>query len=186
MAETTLPEGTDTIVSDAKMAGAESNLGSTDTRTRRGDSSIITSDSSDSSTGTGGGGGGGVREAIKDGTDKLKSTASDRAMGFVSQGIERSSGALSNVSGLIGDTAANLDERLGAQYGDYARQAAQSIERAAQSLAGKDPEELIDDARAIVRKSPGIALAGAAILGFALVRVVKSGLDSGSSSRKSN
>jgi hypothetical protein len=188
MAETTLPEGTDTIVSDAKMAGAGSNLGSTATRTRRGDSSITTSDSSDSSTsgGGGGGGGGGVREAIKDGTDKLKSTASDRAMGFVSQGIERSSGALSNVSGLIGDTAANLDERLGAQYGDYARQAAQSIERAAQSLAGKDPEELIDDARAIVRKSPGIALAGAAILGFALVRVVKSGLDSGSSSRKSN
>lgn len=184
MAETTLPEGTDTIVSDAKMAGAGSNLGSTATRTRRGDSSITTSDSSDSSTS--GGGGGGVREAIKDGTDKLKSTASDRAMGFVSQGIERSSGALSNVSGLIGDTAANLDERLGAQYGDYARQAAQSIERAAQSLAGKDPEELIDDARAIVRKSPGIALAGAAILGFALVRVVKSGLDSGSSSRKSN
>ena len=40
MAETTLPEGTDTIVSDAKMASAESNLGSTDTRTRRGDSSI--------------------------------------------------------------------------------------------------------------------------------------------------
>ncbi|WP_293942831.1 hypothetical protein [Sphingomonas sp.] len=184
MAETTLPEGTDTIVSDAKMAGVGSELGSTDTRTRRGDSSLTTSDSSDSSTGTGTGGG--VREAIKDGTDKLKSTASDRAMGFVSQGIERSSGALSNVSGLIGDTAANLDERLGAQYGDYARQAAQSIERAAQSLAGKDPEELIDDARAIVRKSPGIALAGAAILGFALVRVVKSGLDSGSSSRKSN
>ena len=184
MAETTLPEGTDTIVSDAEMAGVGSELGSTDTRTRRGDSSLTTSDSSDSSTGTGTGGG--VREAIKDGTDKLKSTASDRAMGFVSQGIERSSGALSNVSGLIGDTAANLDERLGAQYGDYARQAAQSIERAAQSLAGKDPEELIDDARAIVRKSPGIALAGAAILGFALVRVVKSGLDSGSSSRKSN
>ena len=184
MAETTLPEGTDTIVSDAEMAGVGSELGSTDTRTRRGDSSLTTSDSSDSSTGTGTGGG--VREAIKDGTDKLKSTASDRAMGFVSQGIERSSAALSNVSGLIGDTAANLDERLGAQYGDYARQAAQSIERAAQSLAGKDPEELIDDARAIVRKSPGIALAGAAILGFALVRVVKSGLDSGSSSRKSN
>ena len=184
MAETTLPEGTDTIVSDAKMAGVGSELGSTDTRTRRGDSSLTTSDSSDSSTGTGTGGG--VREAIKDGTDKLKSTASDRAMGFVSQGIERSSAALSNVSGLIGDTAANLDERLGAQYGDYARQAAQSIERAAQSLAGKDPEELIDDARAIVRKSPGIALAGAAILGFALVRVVKSGLDSGSSARKSN
>ena len=51
------------------------------------------------------------------------------------------------------------------------------IERAAGSLANKEPDELVDDARSMIRKSPGIALAGAAILGFALVRVVKSGLE---------
>lgn len=177
MTETSLPEGTDTNVRDSATAGVGNDVDLVGTPARDHNSSAVTSNTAES---------GGVRGAIKGGADKLKSTASDRAMGFVSQGIERSSGALTNVSALIGDTAASLDERLGAQYGDYARQAAQSIERAAQSLAGKDPEDLVDDARSIVRKSPGMALAGAAILGFALVRVVKSGLDSSSSSRKSD
>jgi hypothetical protein len=66
---------------------------------------------------------------------------------------------------------------LGSQYGDYARKAASTIEETANRLASKDADELIEDTRAFVRKSPGVALAGAAVLGFALVRLVKSGLD---------
>ena len=77
---------------------------------------------------------------------------------------------------LVGDTAAGLDERLGAEYGDYARKAATAIDDVANSLASKDADELIDDTRNFVRKSPGVALAGAAIVGFALARLVKSGL----------
>jgi hypothetical protein len=69
-----------------------------------------------------------------------------------------------------------LDERLGPEYGDYARKAAEAIDSAATSLAAKDADELIDDTRSFVRKSPGVALAGAAVIGFALVRLVKSGL----------
>ncbi len=169
MADTDLPEGTDTINNGA---------GTADKTTARPAHDVTAASASDIGTRASG-----VRDAIKGGTDKLKSTANDKAMGFVSQGIERSSGALSNVSALIGDTAASIDERLGSQYGDYARQAAQAIERAAGSLANKEPDELIDDARSLVRKSPVIALAGAAILGFALVRVVKSGLEGNSSSK---
>lgn len=169
MADTTLPEGTDLIIDDAGSAGIGSAL-----ETSRPPSSA--------STGTTGSS---VKEALRTGSDKIKSSASDKAMGFVTQGIERSSGALTNVSSLIGDTAASLDERLGSQYGDYARSAAQTIERAASRLANKEPEELIEDARGIVRKSPGIALAGAAILGFALVRIVKSGLEGDSSRTRS-
>ena len=163
MADTTLPEGTDSIVSDSGTA--VTNLTPT------------TGPTPDAPTS------GGFKDVLKTSSDKLRGTASDKAMGFVSQGIERSSGALSNVSSLVGDTAASLDERLGAEYGDYARSAAKAIDKAATSLAGKDSEALIDDARAFVKKSPGIALAGAAILGFALVRVFKSGLD-GDSGRK--
>ncbi|MEO5640299.1 MAG: hypothetical protein ABIQ98_00870 [Sphingomicrobium sp.] len=177
MADTNLPEGTDSIVSDAAGAGIGADLGSTDTRVRADDTGLVTDEATDRPSG--------MRDAIKGSTEKLRSTATDKAYGFLGQGIERSSGALTNISALVGDTAANLDDRLGSQYGDYARSAAQTIEKAANSLAGKDPEELFEDARAIVRKSPGIALAGAAILGFALVRVVKSGLDTSSSSRKS-
>ena len=116
-------------------------------------------------------------DKLKTGTDKLSGQAADKARGLVGQGLERSGEALASVSKLVGDTAAGLDERLGAEYGDYARRAAISLEEAAGKIAAKDPDELIDDTREFVRKSPGVALAGAAIIGFALVRLVKAGLD---------
>lgn len=116
-------------------------------------------------------------DKLKSGTDKLSGQAADKARGLVGQGLERGGEALASVSKLVGDTAAGLDERLGPEYGDYARRAAISLEEAAGKIAAKDPDELIDDTREFVRKSPGVALAGAAIIGFALVRLVKSGLD---------
>ena len=115
--------------------------------------------------------------SLRSGTEKLSGQAAEKARGLVGQGLERGSEALANVSKLIGDTASGLDERLGSQYGDYARKAATTIEETANRLASKDADELIEDTRGFVRKSPGVALAGAAVLGFALVRLVKSGLD---------
>ncbi len=117
-----------------------------------------------------------VKQQVRSGGEKIAGQAADKARGLVSQGIERSSEALGNVSRLVGDTAQGLDERLGMEYGDYARKAASAIENAANSLSTKDPDELIDDTRNFIRKSPGVALAGAAVIGFALVRLVKSGL----------
>ncbi len=124
-------------------------------------------------------GGGSVLERVRSGGEKLSGQAADKARGVVGQGLERSAEALSNVSRMIGDTATGIDERLGAEYGDYARRAAEAIEGAANSLASKDPDELIDDTRDFVRRSPGVALAGAAILGFAVARLIKTGLTSG-------
>ena len=114
---------------------------------------------------------------LKEGGDTVAREAAGKARGFVGQGLERSSEAIANVSKLVGDTAEGIDERLGAEYGDYARQAAGYLSDTAQSLAAKDPDELIDDTRDFVRRSPGIALAGAAIVGFALARLIQSGLD---------
>ena len=110
-------------------------------------------------------------------TGGSSSEATDRAGGFVSQGLERSAEALSNVSKLVGDTAAGLDERLGQAYGDYARKAASAIENTANSIASKNPDELIEDTRNFVRNSPGLAVAGAAIVGFMVARLIKSGLN---------
>ena len=114
---------------------------------------------------------------LKAGGDTVAREAAGKARGFVGQGLERSSEAIANVSKLVGDTADGIDERLGAEYGNYARQAAGYLSDTAQSLAAKDPDELIDDTRDFVRKSPGIALAGAAIVGFAIARLIQSGLD---------
>ena len=125
-----------------------------------------------------------VRNQVRSGGEKIAGQAADKARGLVGQGIERSSEALGNVSRLVGDTASGLDERLGTEYGDYARKAADAIENAATSLAAKDPDELIEDTRSFIRKSPGVALAGAAVIGFALVRLVKSGLGQGNKADK--
>ena len=183
----TLPEGTDSIIAGASGSSSEdaliveSGTGSTGT----GSGSATSSSSSSGTAGTGG-----VRskavESLRSGSEKLSGQAADKARGFVGQGLERSSEALSNVSKLIGDTAAGIDERLGEQYGDYARRAATAIEETATRLAAKDADELIDDTREFVRKSPGVALTGAAVLGFALVRLVKSGLDQSTGARGGN
>lgn len=124
----------------------------------------------------------GLSDRIRSGGEKLASQAGDKARGLVSQGLERTSEALANVAKMVGDTAPGIDERLGGDYGDYARRAAGTIENVANSIAAKDPDELIDDTRTFVRNSPGLALAGAAVVGFVVARLLKTGLarDTGS------
>ena len=170
---TDLPEGTDTVIAGSSSTddttGAittESTLTETDLPSPRDD--LPTSGAPDT----------GLRKRIRDGGERLSTEAGDRARGFVSQGLERSAEALSNVSRLVGDTADGIEERLGAEYGDYARRAASAIESTANSLASKDPDELIEDTRNFVRNSPGVAIAGAAIVGFVVARLFKSGLSS--------
>src|SRR5690349_7426960 len=155
--EDNLPEGTDKIIAGASETNSPTNL--TPVPDAPADSSARPRSA--------------VMEKINSGREQLSGQAADKARGLVAQGIERSAEALANVSRLVGDTATGLDERLGAEYGDYARSAAGRIESAANSLAAKDADELIDDTRDFVRKSPGIALAGAAIVGFALARLIK-------------
>ena len=77
---------------------------------------------------------------------------------------------------MVGDTAPGIEERLGTEYGDYARRAAGAIEKPPTRSPSKDPDELIEDTRNFVRNSPGIALAGAAVVGFVVARLFKSGL----------
>ena len=150
-----LPEGTDTVISGAAVENEN-------------EEALIVREPTTRDR---------MLEKVRDGRGKLAGQAADKTRGLVGQGLERSSEALANVSKLVGDTAAGLDERLGEEYGDYARKAATAIDDVANSLASKNPDELIEDTRNFVRKSPGIALAGAAIVGFALARLVKSGLD---------
>ena len=120
-----------------------------------------------------------ITDKIRRGTENLSSQAGEKARGLVSQGLERSAEALGNVAKLVGDTAPGIEDRLGSEYGDYARRAATAIEDAANAIAEKDPDELIEDTRNFVRNSPGIALAGAAVVGFVVARLLKTGLAQG-------
>lgn len=162
---TDLPEGTDTILAGASNTDDTTNVDTTETGLVTETRTPATRSNPD------------LRKRIRAGGERLSTEATDRARGLVSQGLERSAEALANVSKLVGDTADGLDERLGQEYGDYARRAATAIEDTANKIASKNPDELIEDTRDFVRNSPGLAVAGAAIVGFVVARLLKSGLN---------
>lgn len=85
--------------------------------------------------------------------------------------------ALHGLSKLIADTAATVDDKLGPQYGDYARKAAEAVSGAAKSLDDKDLDQLAEDARNFVRKRPAVAIGAAAIVGFVLMRMMRGSND---------
>ena len=161
-----LPDGTDTVIEGA----ARTEEGETATLE---DTTLVTRNKTPTARGDSDRG---LVDRFREGRDNLSNQAGERARGLVSQGLERTAEALANVSKMVGDTAPGIEERLGAEYGDYARRAAGAIENAANTIASKDPDELIEDTRNFVRESPGIALAGAAVVGFVVARLLKSGL----------
>src|SRR5438874_10308831 len=171
-----LPDGTDTVIAGASKTSDGGTVTAEDT-------TLVTQKEIPAPRGdaerpvTGGGNPErGLAGRLREGREQLAGQAGEKARGFVTQGLERTSEALANVSKMIGDTAAGIDERLGQEYGDYARRAAGSIENAANTIAEKDPDELIEDTRNFVRNSPGIALAGAAVVGFVVARLLKTGM----------
>jgi len=181
-----LPEGTDTVIEGASGGAIASNSNAPD----HGGQTIDVDDTAlvrerkvpapkgnaERPVSGSGSAEGGLADRIRSGRERIANQAGDKARGLVSQGLERTSEALANVAKMIGETAPGIDERLGESYGDYARRAAGTIENAANSIAEKDPDELIDDTRNFVRDSPGIALAGAAVVGFVVARLLKTGL----------
>jgi ElaB/YqjD/DUF883 family membrane-anchored ribosome-binding protein len=159
-----LPEGTDKVIEGAANSGA---ITAEPVALDDDDGTLTIEDAARGER---------LTERLRSGSEQLASQAGDKARGLVTQGLERTAEALANVSKMVGDTADGIDERLGEDYGDYARRAAGAIENVANNIAGKDPDELIEDTRNFVRNSPGIALAGAAVVGFVVARLVKSGL----------
>ncbi len=178
-----LPEGTDTVIDTGSGIGATSSTTSARTGTTASDrpsAALVTATDGDMA-GIGVSGETtektGIRGMVGNVSTRAKDEAANRARGFVGDGLKSGSATLGNISTLIGDTVEQIEEKLGPQYAGYARTASDTIQRYAATLENKNPDELVDDARDLVRKSPGVALAGAAILGFAAVRLLKAGMD---------
>lgn len=89
------------------------------------------------------------------------------------EGKQVATDAIASLGKVVGDTAPQIDEKLGEQYGDYARKAARTLQETSAKLEAKSVEELGEDARAMVRKSPGVAVGIAAVFGFFLARILR-------------
>jgi ElaB/YqjD/DUF883 family membrane-anchored ribosome-binding protein len=182
-----LPEGTDHIINGAMETGEGGGGGGAGATAAGGGSSsgFIGSASGGDGTGalteTGGAdnAGGGVAEQLRSQAASLRDQAGGRVREFAQGGKARATDALDELSRVVGDTADSIDERLGGNYGEYARKAADAVSTFADSLRGKEVEDLYEDMRSAVRKSPAVAVGIAAVVGFTLIRLVKSGLEDG-------
>jgi ElaB/YqjD/DUF883 family membrane-anchored ribosome-binding protein len=125
-------------------------------------------------TGSGGQGGSPV-DQLRDGASSIREQATTKVRQFADDGKSRATEALEEFSRVVDDAATSIDERLGAEYGQYARRAADAVSDFAETLRNKEVDELYEGAANIVRKSPAVAIGVAAAVGFGLVRLIKSG-----------
>jgi ElaB/YqjD/DUF883 family membrane-anchored ribosome-binding protein len=178
-----LPEGTDHILNGAM----EINGGSADTDFGGGaGTGFVGSGAGDDTGGTSmvegkSNSGGDIKAQLRDGVSGLQSQAGEKVRAYAETGKSRATGALDEFSQVVSDAAVTIDERLGSEYGEYARRAADAVSGFADTLRNKQVDELFDDGRALVRKSPGVAIGVAAVVGFTLVRLLKAGMDSNAS-----
>jgi ElaB/YqjD/DUF883 family membrane-anchored ribosome-binding protein len=98
--------------------------------------------------------------------------AKGKASELVVEGKQVATDAIASLGKVVGDTASQIDEKLGEQYGDYARKASRTLQETSAKLESKSVDELSEDARAMVRKSPGMAVGIAAVVGFFLARML--------------
>jgi ElaB/YqjD/DUF883 family membrane-anchored ribosome-binding protein len=105
--------------------------------------------------------------------DPLKDQATKTARSAAVVAKDKTGTAMQSLAKLITDTAGTVDAKLGPQYGDYARQAAEAVAGAADTLDSKDVDQLMTEARDFVRKSPAVAIGAAAVVGFVLMRLAK-------------
>ena len=114
-----------------------------------------------------------VREQVS----TIKSQAGTRIRGIADEGKEKATGLLDDFSEVIADAAKAVEGKFGEDYVAYAHRAAGAVSGLAEKVRGKSVDDLLDDTRDFVRKSPAIAIGIAAIAGFALIRLLKTGLE---------
>lgn len=125
----------------------------------------------------------GAKDAFTGRFDDLRGQASDRARDLAQAGKDRATSALDSLVQTVEDAAAEIDDKLGSQYGDYARRAAAGIGNFSDAFRDKDVDDLFADARALIARSPAIAVGTAAALGFVVARLARAGLAEANTNR---
>ena len=114
-------------------------------------------------------------EKVRESAAGLATEAVGAARNAANEGKDRASEALGTFSKVVDNAAEMVEEKIGPTYGTYARKAATGVSDFANTLQGKDIDDLIADTRNFVRKSPVVAIGAAAAIGFVLMRLAKLG-----------
>jgi hypothetical protein len=109
----------------------------------------------------------GARAKAAEMGDQAKDMASakaEEAKGYATSEIDRQAESIRSAGREFGD------DSYQAHAADYL---AQNLSQAAEVIRGKDMGDLVDDLSLFARRNPGLFLGGAALLGFAAVRLMK-------------
>lgn len=118
-----------------------------------------------------------VKTKMKTEFANMKDKATDRAREAAASGKDKASEALEGFGKILRESADQIDEKVGTQYGEYARKAADAVDDFATKMDAKQVDDILEDTRQFIRKSPGVAVGAAAAIGFVLARLVRSGRD---------
>lgn len=104
---------------------------------------------------------------------RLRASASDKAIGIAAEGKAQITQALDGLAEAARDVAAKLESSGAAPFARYARQAADAVAGWSSSVERKSVEEVIGDTRTLVRTSPALAVGVSLAAGFVLSRFLK-------------
>jgi ElaB/YqjD/DUF883 family membrane-anchored ribosome-binding protein len=110
---------------------------------------------------------------VKEQASAVGAEAIETARKAATQGKDMAAEALSEISKLAEGAAKVVDERVGEQYGDYARKAATSVGNAATSLQSKDIDTIVSDTKEFVRKRPAVAIGAVAAVGLFVAQLLR-------------
>lgn len=116
-------------------------------------------------------------EKVKEQAAAMASEAGGVARKAANTGKDKTVEALGSAARMTEEAAKSIDQHLGAQYGDYARKASEGIGKAAKTLEAQDVDDMIASATDFVKKNPMVAVGAAAVVGFALTRLLRGGSD---------
>ena len=116
----------------------------------------------------------GVSDSIGSAASEIGRTVADKAGQLTEQSTKAGAEAVSTLGRTAETVATSLQEEA-PSVAAYVRSAGQRIDRLADDLKDKKAGELLAMATDFGRRQPLALLAGSALIGFALARVVKAG-----------
>jgi ElaB/YqjD/DUF883 family membrane-anchored ribosome-binding protein len=117
-------------------------------------------------------------EAIREDAGAYASKAGETIRDAAEGGKGKAADALHGIAEAVRELAGKAGaDGTSAKAADFARKAADSMDKLSDVLKDKSMEDLGNDVRSFVKERPAVAIGVAAVLGFALARALKSGGD---------
>jgi ElaB/YqjD/DUF883 family membrane-anchored ribosome-binding protein len=118
-----------------------------------------------------------IKQTLTDKTAEFRGQATDKVRQFAEDGKSRATGAIDDLAKMLSEAADQVDEKLGGQFGQYARSTADHVQGFSSTLNEKSIDDMVEMAREFVRKSPAAAIGIATALGFVIARLAAAGLE---------